>query len=132
MCEPLYIITYEDLLMLYGKAMRVTRPEDYVRDEDGLRSNLGRVYQSVFGKDAYPTLHEKAAAFLHAFGTTQHFADGNKRAAVTTMLTFIKMNGYNLDPAAINILDDVVVDLANGVRTQESVAFWLKIVIDPA
>lgn len=41
---------------------------------------VGNVFQSVFGKDAYPTLEEKAAHLLYFIIKNHPFNDGNKRS----------------------------------------------------
>ncbi|HVQ49027.1 MAG TPA: type II toxin-antitoxin system death-on-curing family toxin, partial [Mycobacterium sp.] len=51
-----------DDLLVAASAFLGHRPE--VRDYGLLESALARPQASVFGEDAYPTLHEKAAALL--------------------------------------------------------------------
>jgi prophage maintenance system killer protein len=52
------------------------------RHAAGLRTVgvCGRAAQATaFGEDAYPTIHEKAAALLHSLARNHPFVDGNKR-----------------------------------------------------
>lgn len=45
--------------------------------------------QSVaFGEDAFPTIHEKAAALLHGIARNHAFIDANKRTALSAMDVF--------------------------------------------
>ena len=59
-----------------------------------LESAVLRAQQSVFGADAYPDIHSKAAALLHSLIRNHPFIDGNKRTAVLSVLVFYELNGY--------------------------------------
>jgi len=59
-----------------------------------LESAVYRLQQSAFGKDAYPTIIEKAAALFESLGQNHSFHNANKRTAFTTMVVFLRYNGY--------------------------------------
>jgi Fic family protein len=48
----------------------------------------------VFGRDAYPTITEKAIALFHSLVSNHPFHDGNKRTAVSALYVFLLANGY--------------------------------------
>ena len=64
-----------------------------VGDYGLLESALARPRASVFGHDAYPELHLKAAALLHSLARNHALVDGNKRLAWTACRTFLAING---------------------------------------
>ncbi len=64
-----------------------------VGDYGLLESALARPRASVFGDDAYPDLHRKAAALLHSLARNHALVDGNKRLAWTACRTFLAING---------------------------------------
>jgi death-on-curing protein len=64
-----------------------------VGDYGLLESALARPRASVFGQDAYPDLHLKAAALLHSLARNYALVDGNKRLAWTACRTFLAING---------------------------------------
>jgi death on curing protein len=64
-----------------------------VGDYGLLESARARPRASVFGEDAYPDLHLKAAALLHSLARNHALVDGNKRLAWTACLTFLAING---------------------------------------
>jgi len=64
-----------------------------VGDYGLLESALARPRASVFGQDAYPDLHLKAAALLHSLARNHALVDGNKRLAWTACRTFLAING---------------------------------------
>ena len=53
---------------------------------------LAAVYQSVFGRDVYPSLEEKAANLLYFMIKDHPFADGCKRIAASLFLEFLGRN----------------------------------------
>lgn len=59
----------------------------------GLESALAAVFQTVGGKDAYPTLAEKAAHLLYFLVKNHPFVDGNKRIGAALFLWFLEKNG---------------------------------------
>jgi death on curing protein len=65
-----------------------------VGDYGLLESALARPRASVFGQDAYPELHLKAAALLHSLARNHALVDGNKRLAWTACRTFLAVNGH--------------------------------------
>ena len=69
-----------------------------------------RPMQSAFGQDAYPSIHEKAAALFHSLVKNHAFIDGNKRTAVVALGVFYRLNNRKLVAE-----QGQVVDLALGV-----------------
>jgi death-on-curing protein len=64
-----------------------------VGDYGLLESALARPRASVFGEDAYPDFHLKAAALLHSLARNHALVDGNKRLAWTACRTLLAING---------------------------------------
>ena len=67
-----------------------------IADYGLVESALARPQASVFGEDAYPTIHEKAAALLQSMATNHALADGNKRTAWAVTRLFYGLNGYRI------------------------------------
>jgi death-on-curing protein len=67
-----------------------------VRDLGLLDSALHRPRAAMFGQEAYPTLHEKAAALLESLVRNHPMVDGNKRLGWTLTKVFYRLNGYHL------------------------------------
>ena len=77
-----------------------------VRDVGLLASAAARPQASVFGADAYPTVHGKAAALLHSLACHHALVDGNQRLAWLATYVFLGLSGQR--PSAT---DDEVVEL---------------------
>jgi len=87
------------------------RPE--VRDHGLLESALARPQASAFGQDAYPTIHEKAAALLHSLARNHALVDGNERLALAGTIAFYGMNGLRLTLSKDEAYE-LVIDVARG------------------
>ena len=83
----------DDLLYI---AERATGGSVEICDVGLLESAATRPRASAFGADAYPTLHEKAAALLHSIVRNHALVDGNKRLGLTAIIAFYGVNGRRL------------------------------------
>ena len=83
----------EDLLHIAKRALGIA---PVVRDHGLLESALGRPQATAFGADAYPGIHQKAAALLHSLARNHALVDGNKRLALAATIAFYGMNGLRL------------------------------------
>lgn len=83
----------DDLLYI---AERATGGSVEIRDVGLLESAAARPRASAFGADAYPTLHEKAAALLHSIVRNHALVDGNKRLGLAAIIAFYGVNGHRL------------------------------------
>lgn len=86
-------LTLPELLRI---ADRVIDGDVQVRDHGLLEAALARPQARVFGEDAYPSLHEKAAALLHSLTCNHALVDGNKRLALAALIVFYGLNGRRL------------------------------------
>jgi death-on-curing protein len=83
----------EDLLHIAKRTLGIA---PVVRDHGLLESALGRPQATAFGADAYPGIHQKAAALLHSLARNHALVDGNKRLALAATIAFYGMNGLRL------------------------------------
>ena len=102
----------DDLLHI---AHRVLGEPAAVRDAGLLQAALARPQATAGGQDAYPTIHEKAAALLHSLCRNHSLVDGNKRLALASAVAFYGMNGYRL-----HMTNDTAYDLVTAVVTIKS------------
>ena len=65
------------------------------KTKGALEGILGNVFQSVFGKDAYPSIEEKAAHLLYFIVKNHPFNDGNKRVGAFSFIWFLNKAGFN-------------------------------------
>jgi len=117
-------LALEDVLAL---ARRVGEPRP--RDVGLVASAVARPQTSVFGEDAYPDLHTKAAALLHSLARNHAFVDGNKRVAWLAAGAFYWINGMLLD-APEDPAYDLVIAVATGEvdvpQIAQTLAPWVR------
>jgi death-on-curing protein len=89
-------VIYLDIEDLLYVAERATGSSVEVRDIGLLESAAVRPRASAFGADAYPTVHDKAAALLHSIVRNRALVDGNKRLGLAAVLAFYGLNGWRL------------------------------------
>lgn len=90
-------LTVDQVIELHADALRLDGGLDGIRSEQRLFSAVAQVQQSAFGEDIYQTVPAKAAAYGFFISQNQPFLDGNKRTGYLAMLTFLTLNGYDLD-----------------------------------
>ncbi len=68
-----------------------------MRDYHAILSLEDLPRQSVFGKELYPTVFEKAAVLARNIIMNRPFLDGNKRTGMTAASVFLENNGYEIN-----------------------------------
>jgi death-on-curing protein len=106
-------VIFLDLESLLYVARRALDGEPAVRDYGLLESALARPQTSAFGQDAYPGIHEKAAALLHSLARNHPLVDGNERLALAATIAFYGMNGMRLTLTNEEAYD-LIIDVASG------------------
>ena len=117
-------LTVEDLVSIAEEVLGVPA----VMDIGLLDSAAHRPLASAFGQDAYPTIHEKAAALLDAVVRHHALVDGNKRLGWAAAAVFYDLDGVDLDPPSVDDAVDLVVAVAAGTmelsKLSERLASW--------
>lgn len=106
-------LSVEDLLRI---AARVVDGDVGVRDLGLLEAAAARPQTSLFGEDAYPTVHAKAAALLHSIVNNHALVDGNKRLGLAGVIAFLGLNGWVLTLTNDEAYD-LVISVADGSVT---------------
>lgn len=95
-----------------------------LRDENDLESALTRPQHKWLYK---PTTDLAALGAAYAFGLARNhpYHDGNKRVALVVMLTFLAINGQDIDADQDDVLTTMLA-LAAGRLTEPELAAWLR------
>ncbi len=107
-------------------ARRVCGGEVLVRDGGLLESALARPRAAMFGQDAYPTLHGKAAALLHSLVCNHALVDGNKRLGWQATVVFLWINGQDVQADDDNAFDLVIAVASGELDDLEKIADRLR------
>ena len=89
-----YRLNYDESIQLIKNLKKQFGGSDIfgVPKDESFKSSIATIYQSVGGKDAYPSVEEKAAHLLYFVTKNHSFIDGNKRIAATLFVHFLNQN----------------------------------------
>lgn len=122
MSEPVWL-TVELVVAFHDEQLREFGGPPGLRDAGMLESALGRPQN----KWSYGETDLAALAAAYAFGIARNhpFVDGNKRAALLALVTFLGLNGIDLvaDQAEAVV---VIRELASGGIEEEGLARWIR------
>lgn len=121
-------LTLEELLHV---ARRTLAAEIDIRDVGLLQSALARPAASALGEDAYPSVHDKAAALLHSIARNHALVDGNKRLSLAATIAFYGMNGMRLTLPEDEAYDLVMSVAAGALDDVRSIAAVLERNVQP-
>ena len=96
-----------------------------IRDLGLIESAINAPFQTFGGQDLYPTIFDKAAALAYGLTENHGFVDGNKRAAIHSMMVYLLLNDFDL------IVDEdelfqVSMGLAAGKFSSADLSKWLQ------
>jgi death-on-curing protein len=118
-------LTLDEILSLHEDQIRRHGGSGGVRDIGLLQSAIGTVMATFGGSFLHETLFEMAAAYLFHISRNHPFVDGNKRTAIAAALTFLEMNGIEIE-ADENALYDLVIGVATGELTKADAAVFFQ------
>ena len=120
-------LSVEDLLEIAAGVM----DDVAIRDVGLLAAAAGRPRVTVFGDDAYPAFHDKAASLLHSLVRNHALVDGNKRLAWSATRIFCLLNGQDLN-YTVDEAEDLMLSAAAGQLDVPEIADWLAARLRPA
>ncbi|MGW5567293.1 type II toxin-antitoxin system death-on-curing family toxin [Streptomyces tendae] len=126
-------VRYIQLDEILSVARAVNGTEHSVRDMGLLVSAIERPRTNVFGAELYPTLHEKAAALLHAVARNHALIDGNELTAWLAMRVFLRFNGVSAStvPPPVSVagpfVEDVAQDKVDVPAIAKHLSVWLPV-----
>ncbi len=96
-----------------------------IRDMNLLLSAIETPKAAMFGNDLYPTVYNKAAAYLYHIVQNHPFNDANKRTGFGAAYLFLKANNVSI------LFDDesfesLVVEVAKGKKTKEEISYFFE------
>ncbi len=116
--------TKERVLLLHKFITEATGTPGDLRDSALLDSALESAFHTFDGKELYPSKEEKAARITCSLINNHPFTDGNKRIGMYFLLTFLSVNGINLDCSNQEIVD-LGFAVAAGEAGYEEILNWV-------
>ena len=96
-----------------------------VRDLGLIESAVNAPFQTFGGEDLYPTIFDKAAQLAYGLTGNNGFVDGNKRAAIHSMMVYLFLNDFDII-ADEDELFSVSMGLAAGKISSSELSMWLQ------
>jgi death-on-curing protein len=119
------VLSLEQLLEIHALVIEATGGGGGLRDLGRLEAAIAAQTQNVFGEDLYPNLIDKAAAMIRGIIADHPFVDGNKRTAMLTGLTLLKINGLKF-VAKPGEMENFAVKVATDKLDVPSIIVWLN------
>ncbi len=122
MNEPIWL-PVELVIGIHERQLRRFGGPSGIRDPGALESALGRPRNRWAYEDG--DLAQLAAAYAYGIARNHPFVDGNKRAALLSLVTFLGLNGIDF---VANEAEAVVMirDLAAGTVSEDGLARWIR------
>jgi len=112
------------LMLLVGETLADHGGARGIRDEGLLESALGRP-QNLFAYEGVTDIARLAAAYGFGVAKNHPFIDGNKRAALIALMTFVELNGHVFKATQIEAFQTILA-LATGDVTELELAAWVR------
>ena len=123
MTDPVEFLDLDDVVDLAIALLGDPAP---IRDIGLLGSAVARPQTTAFGEDAYPDIWTKAAALMHSIVKNHALVDGNKRLGWLATAVFLEINGIEISRASNDDVYDLVIDVAAGQPTVDTIAERLR------
>jgi death on curing protein len=115
----------EDIELIHMQIIDMSGGSYGTRDRGRLESGVAAQTQSVFGKDVYLTLFDKAAALARGIIGDHPFSDGNKRTGMMLAIIFLERNDVKTNIENSD-LEDFAVRIATDQLDVPAIATWLE------
>jgi len=122
--EPRFL-TLSEVIEIHDQEIATAGGLSGVRDLKALESSIGTP-QASFNGQFLMDIFEMAATYLNSIAINHPFLDGNKRTALASSLTFLFMNGYEIEESYDEELADKTLDLVTRKITKSDLAKHLK------
>lgn len=114
----------EKVLLLHRLIAEETGGGIGVRDEALLESALSGIFAGFGEQEFYPTKEEKGARLGYTLISNHAFVDGNKRIGMYVMLTFLEVNGIQLECTNEEVIT-VGLAVADGSMGYDELLKWV-------
>lgn len=125
MTDELRFLITSEVIEIHDKEMITAGGLSGIRDINALEAAV-TAPQASFSGQYLMDIFEMAATYIHSIAQNHPFLDGNKRTALASSLTFLFINGYEIDESYDEELADKTLDLVTRKITKTDLAVFLK------
>lgn len=123
--EDITFLSVDDVLLLHTDTIDIDGGSHGVRDHGLLDAAVAMPRQQFGGNYLHEDLAAMAAAYMFHIAQNHPFIDGNKRAAVLSVLAFLSVNGIEELPEPKE-LEVVTLQVAAGELHKDELTMWLR------
>lgn len=124
MSSPVFL-TLEEVLYIHGQEIIKAGGEPNIRNIKDVEA-CTEVPKASFDGEYLNDLFEMAASYIICLTIRHPFVDENKRIALASCLTFLYLNGYEVEESYEIELADLVLDFLKHEVSKDEVANHLK------
>lgn len=124
MLDPRFL-TFNDVLFIHEQEIKTAGGEPNIRELEGVKACI-EAPKASFGGEYMYDLFGMAATYISCLAIRHPFVDGNKRTALASALTFLYINGYELEESHDLELADLVIDFLTKKASKEDVEKHLR------
>ena len=118
------LLRKEKILEMHHELIQRFGGADGISDETLLDSALAAPFQSFSGQELYPTVQEKAARLGYGLIKNHAMVDGNKRLGAHVMMTFLAVNGIEMEYSQEEAIE-FFLGVAAGDKTLDQLLEWI-------
>lgn len=122
--EPIFL-SLEDVLFIHRQEIETAGNEPSIRDKGGVSACV-EAPKASFNGEYLQDFFEMAASYISCITMRHPFVDGNKRTALASALTFLNINGFNIEESTNEELAQLVLDFVTHNVSKEEVAQHLQ------
>jgi len=123
--ENCFHLTVAIVCEIHAEAIAKFGGADGVRDKALLESAVAAPKAGYAGESAYADVVEIAAAYLFYLCRNHPFVDGNKRTALAACLVFLRLNGIEPKPDAVE-WEELTLAVAAGTVDRDGTTVRLR------
>jgi death-on-curing protein len=118
-------LTFQQVLEMHDAFIEKFGGLQGIRDMNLLQSAIETPKAAMFGNDLYPTIYDKAAAYLYHIVQNHPFNDGNKCTGFGVVYLFLRANQVNIT-FEDESFESLVVEVSKGKKAKEEISYFLE------
>lgn len=118
-------MTVKDILFIHDQEIQQAGGEPNIRQEQDIHA-CADAPKASFGGEYLNNIFEMAASYIVCLTIRHPFVDGNKRTALASALTFLYLNGYEVEESYDLELADLILDFLKKNITKEDLSQHFK------
>lgn len=118
-------LAIEEVIEIHDTMIKTYGGLSGIRDHNLLLSAIENPKMIVFGYELYPTIFDKASAYLYHIVRNHPFNDGNKRTGYTSARLFLRANNAPQN-FKIEDLETITVEVAMGKISKDELSLFFE------